>query len=109
MQIAGERDLTKVPEMPIKRYFFLDDFLEIFYRRGRKRGSRMLKRKMNERQKRDASWMLRETHEKRAATAAAVTRAKKMGREGGRAERKKGSEGRKSRRGREDKDVNHNM
>lgn len=62
-------------------------------------------RNMNKRQKRDTSWMLRETHEERAATATAVTRAKKM-----RGQRREGrSEERKSRRGREDKDVNHNM
>lgn len=54
----------------------------------------MLKRKMNERQKRDASWMLRETHEKRAATAAAVTRAKKMGRGEGQRGRREARGGR---------------
>lgn len=90
----------KVLEMPSD--IFLDEFPP---RRERKRGSRLFERNMNKRQKRDASWMLRETHAKRAATATTVTRAKKM-----RGPRKVGrSEGRKSRRGREDKDVNHNM
>lgn len=64
----------------------------------------MFERDMNKRQK---SWMLREETQMREKRAA-VTRAKKMGGEEG-GKHKESREGRKSRRGREDKDVNHNM